>query len=259
MEKGVQWTSENPNIVSVEPSEEGTRAIVSGVGVGTTKIIAESINHPGIDGIRYAYTVTVKPVVESVSFTYTDSSGNTSKGLTFNVSDNVGTMQLECEIFPEILQDTVKLLVAPHNDGPAGDEGVPSLKEINGTVNDYTFTPMQGLLGSYQYDIMQTSDDGLTNEVIDVLTINVRTQQTSLLLADAEVGTMVVQHDDGRERTRTIGHQQIGRHTIPRGQIERYLACLVAVAPFGGNDGHVVGIRSRGQVLHAGLQHVACL
>ena len=186
MEKGVQWTSENPNIVSVEPSEEGTRAIVSGVGVGTTKIIAESINHPGIDGIRYAYTVTVKPVVESVSFTYTDSSGNTSKGLTFNVSDNVGTMQLECEIFPEILQDTVKLLVAPHNDGPAGDEGVPSLKEINGTVNDYTFTPMQGLLGSYQYDIMQTSDDGLTNEVIDVLTINVRTQQTSLLLADAE-------------------------------------------------------------------------
>ena len=186
MEKGVQWTSENENIVTVEPSEEGTRAIISGVGVGTTKVIAESINHPGIDGIRYVYTVTVKPVVESVSFSYTDSSGNTSKGLTFNVSDSVGTMTLECEIFPEILQDSVKLLVAPHNDGPAGDEGVPSLKEINGTVNDYSFTPMQGLLGSYQYDIMQTTDDGLTNEVIDVLTINVRTEQTSLLVADSE-------------------------------------------------------------------------
>ena len=183
MEKGVIWTSESPDIVTVEPSEEGARAIISGVGVGTTKVIAESVHHPGINGVRYVFTVTVKPVVESVTFSYTNPSGQTSTGLTFNITDDTDVMDLRCNIFPDILQDAAKLMIVPHGDQTSGGNDLPSMTLINGTVNDYQFAPVKGVLGSYQYDIMQQSD-GLSGEVIDVLTINVTTETTQLLIVD---------------------------------------------------------------------------
>lgn len=183
-EKGIKWTSTDTNIVKVSSSADSTRAIVSGVGVGTTTVIAESIEHPGIEGIRYVFTVTVKPVVESVTFSYTNpETGGTTTGLTFNIN-NDSPMELRCNIFPEILDDTTQLIVTPHNEITGSDQSMPSMKLINGTVNDYIFTPADGVIGSYQYDILQQGD-GLSGEVIDVLTINVLTESTTFGINDS--------------------------------------------------------------------------
>ena len=184
METGVVWRSANDDIVSVVSSADSNRAILSAVGVGTTTVTAESAVHPGISGIRYTYTVTVKPVIESVSFSSRSSSGSTSKGLTFNVVAGE-TLDLECDIFPEILNDTTQLLITPHTDIAGSDDDAPTLRLINGTLNDYTFIPAEGTLGSYQYDIIQQSEGGLRGDVIDVLTVNVIAESTSLNIYDS--------------------------------------------------------------------------
>lgn len=183
-EKGVRWSSSDTNIVTVASSDESTRAIVSAVGVGTTTIVAESIEHPGIEGVRYVFTVTVKPVVEAVTFSYRNpDTGSTTTGLTFTVN-NDDPIELTCNVFPEILDDTTQLIVTPHNEITGSDQSVPSMKLINGTLNDYIFTPAEGVIGSYQYDILQQGE-GLTGEVIDVLTINVQTDSTGFAINDS--------------------------------------------------------------------------
>ena len=79
-------------------------------------------------------------------------------------------LKLECNIYPSILDDTQKLILEPSGSVIGSDDDIPTLDLINGTVNDYIFTPVRSVNATYTYDIMQMGNE-LKNDVIDTLTI----------------------------------------------------------------------------------------
>lgn len=163
---GLQWQVEDSDILSVTPSSGGTRATITGKNAGNTRLIVTSTVNPAIS---YSFTVTVKPIVESVSFTTYSDNGSPTTGLRFATTSDK-PLKLECNIFPSILDDTQKLLLEPSGQVAGSDDDIPTLNLINGTVNDYIFTPVESVNATYTYDIMQIGNE-LKNDVIDTLTI----------------------------------------------------------------------------------------
>ena len=163
---GLQWHVEDANILFVTPSSGGTRATITGKNAGNTRLIVTSTVNPAIS---YSFTVTVKPIVESVSFTTYSDSGTPTTGLRFATTSDK-PLKLECNIFPSILDDTQKLILEPSGSVTGSDDDIPTLDLINGTVNDYIFTPVRSVNATYTYDIMQMGNE-LKNDVIDTLTI----------------------------------------------------------------------------------------
>lgn len=163
---GLQWHVEDSNILSVTPSSGGTRATITGKNAGNTRLIVTSTVNPAIS---YSFTVTVKPIVESVSFTTYSDSGTPTTGLRFATTSDK-PLKLECNIYPSILDDTQKLILEPSGSVTGSDDDIPTLDLINGTVNDYIFTPVRSVNATYTYDIMQMGNE-LKNDVIDTLTI----------------------------------------------------------------------------------------
>lgn len=74
-----------------------------------------------------------------------------------------------------------------------------------------------------------------------------------LLLSDGEMCPVVMEHHDGRQAfpLMPLRHQQVGRHTTPGGNVELYLAHLVAFALLRGNRPHRPTGRSRRHILQA--------
>ena len=163
---GLQWQVEDSDILSVTPSSGGTRATITGKNAGNTRLTVTSTVNPAIS---YSFTVTVKPIVESVSFTTYSDSGTPTTGLRFATTSDK-PLKLECNIYPSILDDTQKLLLEPSSQVAGSDDDIPTLNLINGTVNDYIFTPVESVNATYTYDIMQIGNE-LKNDVIDTLTI----------------------------------------------------------------------------------------
>ena len=163
---GLQWQVEDPDILSVTPSAAGTRATITGKEAGNTRLTVTSTANPSIS---YSFTITVKPIVESVSFTSYSDDGAPTTGLRFATTSDK-PIRLECNIYPSILDDTQKLILEPSGQIIGSDDDVPTLDLINGTVNDYIFTPVKSVNATYTYDIMQMGNE-LKNNVIDTLTI----------------------------------------------------------------------------------------
>ena len=163
---GLQWQVEDSSILSVTPSSGGTRATITGKNAGNTRLIVTSTANPAIS---YTFTITVKPIVESVSFTSYSEDGAPTTGLRFATTSDK-PLRLECNIYPSILDDTQKLILEPSGQIQGSDDDIPTLDLINGTVNDYVFTPVRSVNATYTYDIMQMGNE-LKNDVIDTLTI----------------------------------------------------------------------------------------
>ena len=163
---GLQWQVEDSDILSVTPSSGGTRATITGKNAGNTRLTVTSTVNPAIS---YSFTVTVKPIVESVSFTTYNDNGSPTTGLRFATTSDK-PLKLECNIYPSILDDTQKLILEPSGSVTGSDDDIPTLDLINGTVNDYIFTPVRSVNATYTYDIMQMGNE-LKNDVIDTLTI----------------------------------------------------------------------------------------
>ena len=163
---GLRWHVEDSSILSVTPSSAGTRATITGKNAGNTRLVVTSTANPAIS---YSFTVTVKPVVESVSFTSYSDDGTPTTGLRF-VTTSDKPIRLECNLYPSILDDTQKLILEPSGEIAGSEDEIPTLDLINGTVNDYIFTPVESVNATYTYDIMQMGNE-LKNDVIDTLTI----------------------------------------------------------------------------------------
>ncbi len=193
---GVSWSSSDSAILDGNFSTTSNRITLTAKKPGAAVITAVSKENPSI---TYSFTITVKPIIESVEFVGINDT-HTSTGLTFTTTTDK-PLTLRCSISPEILNDTKKLELTPHGILPGTVTDLATLKQINGTVNDYIFTPAKSMMGTYQYDIVE-QNSSLAGKVLGTLTINVTTEDVHLTILEGVVprkNTSVFVFDKGTD------------------------------------------------------------